>query len=169
MNLTEYARHRSVHLSTVQDAIKYERIFVTMYNGRKMIEQIQADKDWEENTRHEQARYGPRDVASPKELKASQSSAPTYNQSKALREAFQAKLARLEFEEKSGKLVDKDKYDRQIFEASRRCRDHLLNIPARATGLIRSAKTDFEAEQILTKEIKAALKYILKDRDKSPQ
>ena len=49
MGYREYARHRGVTLSVVQNAIKKGRIKATTVGKRKKIEAEQADVDWEKN------------------------------------------------------------------------------------------------------------------------
>jgi hypothetical protein len=55
---------------------------------------------------------------------------------KALKETYLARLRKLEFEEKSGRLVDRDAVEKAIFTLAREDRDALVNWPARAVPLM---------------------------------
>lgn len=56
---------------------------------------------------------------------------PAYARSRAIREAFAAQMARLEYQEKAGMLVPVAEVKVQWFNEARRVRDGLLNVPAR--------------------------------------
>lgn len=55
---------------------------------------------------------------------------PSYAQSRAVREAYQARLAKLEFEQKSGKLVDADEVKVRWFKLVTAAKTRILGIPA---------------------------------------
>lgn len=55
---------------------------------------------------------------------------------KALKETYLARLRKLEFEEKSGRLVDRDAVEKALFSLAREDRDALVNWPARIAPLI---------------------------------
>lgn len=57
-------------------------------------------------------------------------------QAKALKETYLARLRRLEFEVKSGRLVDADTAKKAVFELSRQDRDSWANWPSRVAPLI---------------------------------
>lgn len=82
---------------------------------------------------------------------------PTYAQAKTMREAYGAKLAQLEYERETGKLIKKQDVDSAMFEISRTVRDGLINcanrIAAEVSGL---TAVDACAEAIL-KEHRALL------------
>lgn len=64
-----------------------------------------------------------------------------YAQARAAREVFQAKLAKLEYEQKSGRLVDVEAVRREVFAKAREARDALQNARARLVPLL-AAETD---------------------------
>lgn len=55
---------------------------------------------------------------------------PSYAQSRAVREAYQARLAKLEFEQKSGKLIDADEVKVRWFKMITAAKTRILGIPA---------------------------------------
>jgi len=55
--------------------------------------------------------------------------APDYQTSRAIREAYAARLAKLEFEERTGKLISKAEVDVKFFQLARQLRDRLQQIP----------------------------------------
>ena len=97
-----YARHRGVALSAVQKAIETGRISAQA-DGR--IDSEQADVDWEQNTTRHAPPIAKRGQD---EDDASIFGASQYTKARAVREYYQARLARIEYEERVGKLVAKD-------------------------------------------------------------
>lgn len=153
MGYREYARHRGCAMSTVQKAIKDGRIDVEIIKGQKKIDWKDADEKWSQNT--DTYRPSSTDSGTTKKVKG-----PTYQQSRAIREAYQAKLAKIEYEQKIGKLVDADQVKRHAFEMGRRIRDAILNIPARISNELLSADNAFDIEQILNREFDEVLKNL---------
>jgi len=120
-----YARHRGVSLAAVQKAIKLGRIRTTA-DGKIDVEQ--ADRDWERNTNY----GGP--VAAGDAIV----SGPSYAQSRAVREVYTARLAKLEYEERIGNLVPADQVTIAGFTKGRTVRDHMMIIPDRVAAQIRA-------------------------------
>ena len=94
---------------------------------------------------------------------AAKSGGPSYAQSRAVREAYAARLAKLEYEERSGKLVSVDALKVEAFKAHRRVRDALLNIPDRCAPQIAAMETESEVHAFLLTEINAALRQLAAD------
>lgn len=132
-----YAKHRNVSPEAVSKAVKTGRITAGP-DGK--IDAKKADKEWAENTDISKPRNSV--TGNPKMIKIPDSdiesaadalsgSIPSYMQSRAVREAYQARLAKLEYEIKKGKLVDSTKVSVAAFNAARAARDKILNLPDR--------------------------------------
>jgi hypothetical protein len=146
-----YARHRGVVVSAVQKAIETRRIS-TQSDGR--IDSDQADVEWEQNTT----------LHAPPVAKRGQDDddvsifgASQYTKARAVREHYQARLAKLEFEEKAAKLIAADQVKIAAFNVFRRYRDHLLNIPDRLAALLAAESESARCHEILAGEIRKAL------------
>lgn len=63
-------------------------------------------------------------------LPGRQAQGPSYAQSRAVREAYQARLAKLEFEQKSGKLVDADEVKVAWFKHIKAAQTRIMGVPA---------------------------------------
>lgn len=139
----QYARHRGVSHTAVQKAIKQGRISTTA-GGKIDVEK--ADRDWNRNTSsvNEPQREGT-------------SGGPGYAQSRAVREHYLARLAKIEFEERAGKLVSRDEVTIAAFTKARTVRDNLLNIPDRVAALLAAESDAVRTHQILSDEIRKAL------------
>ncbi len=74
------------------------------------------------------------------------------------KECYKAKLAKLEYEEKIGRLVDRDSVEREAYRVGRVVRDAMLSIPDRLAALVTAETDQAKNHAILTKEIMAALK-----------
>lgn len=114
LSLRAYAKHRGVTLKAVQEAIEYGRIQKT--NGK--VDPIAADKEWQEKTNPAMAR-GKTDI-------------PEYHRSRAIREAYEAQLAKLEYEEKAGKLINAEETRLAWLKIITTTKTKLLAIPSKA-------------------------------------
>lgn len=83
--------------------------------------------------------------------------ATSYAQARAIKEAYEARLKKLEYDEKSGKLIPADKVKADCFKAAVVVKEALLNMPARISPELASVSDPFEVERILRQEIHAVL------------
>ena len=77
-----------------------------------------------------------------------------------MREAFKAKLAKLEYEEKTGKLTDASKVKDDAFKAGRILRDELLGIPDRIADLLSAEDNPVTIKNLLLEELETALNRV---------
>jgi hypothetical protein len=149
VSLRKYAEHRRVSHTAVQKAIKQGRIKTTA-DGKIDVEQ--ADREWGRNTSPVNA-----PKRAPRTGGGGGAGGPTYAQSRAVRELYLARLAKIEFEERAGKLVSRDEVTVAAFTKARTVRDNLLNIPDRVAAVLAAETDPVRAHQILTAEIRKAL------------
>lgn len=153
-----YAKHRGVSLAAVQKAIKAGRIR-TAADGK--IDAVQADADWDRNT-------GPRQKAGNVSSTPPPRTGPTlaaepmaggldYARARAVRENYMARLAKIDFEERSGKLVSRDEVQVAAFNKFRTFRDGMLNIPDRVAAVVAAESDASKVHTSLTMEIRKAL------------
>ena len=172
LSIRSYAAHRkSLGLSGgskagVEKAIDTGRI---VQNEHGRIDPEQADAAWAENTDSLRAPapstetkrkggFGTRAATTP--VSVDGSGPVTYGQSRAIKEAYQAKLARLDYEQKAGKLVNADKVRVESFQRARHLRDRVLGV-SRRVAIVLADETDAHTiEQILDKEIRQALEEL---------
>lgn len=88
---------------------------------------------------------------------------PNYANSRALREAYAARLAKLDFELRSGKLVEIDQMKIEAFKIHRRVRDAVLNIPDRCAPQLAAMTDAGEIHAYLLEEIVQALRQLSAD------
>ncbi|MBF0629223.1 MAG: hypothetical protein HQL91_13485 [Magnetococcales bacterium] len=174
MGVREYARHRGVTHTAVTKALKSGRI---QKEADGLIDPVKADRAWEGNTdpalQREPARQiatapppprpakpiediQPRLGSEPQETKG----VPNYALSRAVKEAYAAKLLRIEYEQKMGNLLEAAVVTKEAFEVASRTRDRLEKIPSQVSAEL-TAMTDRRAiETLLAKEIRSALEEI---------
>jgi hypothetical protein len=135
VSLRAYAKHRGVTLKAVQKAIQSGRIQTTA-DGK--IDADQADADWERNT-------GPkvrRTAASSPPASTVEQSRPAaggtldYAKARAIIAHYEARLAKIDYEERIKKLVNADEVSVAGFNLFRMFRDRMLNIPDRVVGAL---------------------------------
>ena len=85
------------------------------------------------------------------------SGAGTYANARADRESYQAENARLDLEERLGRLVDHEEVGRLQMDLFRRHRDRLLSVPARIQDRLAAAPDGPAMRQILTEELRREL------------
>jgi len=74
-----------------------------------------------------------------------------------VRENYLARLAKIEFEERSGKLVSRDEVQVAAFNKFRTFRDGMLNIPDRVAAVLAAESDPARVHEILATEIRKAL------------
>lgn len=158
LSLRQYAKHRGVSLTAIQKAIGRGRIHPTA-DGR--IDAEKADIEWQQNTapRPRQRTPGNPVRRSIGDLQPSfeSSSSGGYATARAVREQFLARLAKIEFEERSGKLVSRDEVQVAAFNKFRTFRDGMLNIPDRVAAVLAAESDPHKVHEVLTTEIRKAL------------
>ena len=141
LSIRAYAQHRGVSHTAVAKAIKAGRISVEP-DGK--IDPAKADAQWARNTLPSQnlnpgvskptPNVATRPVSTVSSAEAhapleTRAAAPDYQTSRAIREAYAARLAKLEFEERTSKLISKAEVDVKFFQLARQLRDRLQQIP----------------------------------------
>jgi len=165
VSLRAYARHRGVSLKAVQKAIEAGRIRTTP-DGK--IDTERADAEWERNTSPQQRvvpapvrkspAVAPRPAAElPPRTDFSGAGSLDYAKARAIREQYLARLAKIEFEERSGKLISRDEVQVAAFNKFRTFRDGMLNIPDRVAAMLAAESDSHKVHEILTTEIRKAL------------
>lgn len=79
-----------------------------------------------------------------------------------MREAFRAKLAKLEYEEKSGKLTDAARVRNDAFKAGRIIRDELLAISDRLADVLAAEDDPATVRKVIFDELELVLNRISK-------
>ncbi len=153
----QYAKRRGVSDTAVIKAIKSGRITLT----NNMIDPDKADKEWTENTNPAQAQTP--DTST--DNGTQQSSAPvtqdalgiSYKASRASKEGYEALLKKLEYEEKSRKLIPIVQAETDAFTAARISRDKYLTLVDRAAPLLIGVTDMHEWKKILKKQVNECL------------
>ncbi len=102
----------------------------------------------------------PRAVVGGDTLNSSQGMGPTFAQSRAVREAYQARLAKLEYEERIGKLVDAAEVKVRAFKMARSARDALMTLPDRMAPILASSTDVIEVHRLMTEDIERLCRRI---------
>lgn len=153
---SEYARQRGVSRQAVAKAIKRG---VVRVDADGMVDTDQANMDWPPRLNMplvEAAAPQPAPNTPPRGRRgaAAQRSAASEAMvaSRSLREAYSARLVRLEYEEKSGKLVDREQARTAAFNTGRRTRDLLAAMPDRLAAALAMRPTE-EVHKALVDEV----------------
>ena len=157
LSISAYARHRGVSHVAVHKALKAGRI---QKEPDGTIDPVKADIAWAGNSLGQAPEKAPATVEVSGDLPPKQTGqAPTLTESRALREAYNAQLAKLAYEERSGQLIKTEIVKAAWFEVLRVLRDRNLNLPDRMAPIL-SAETDQNTVRDL---LEAELRQILDD------
>lgn len=179
MSYRAYARHRGVSPEAVSKAVKTGRITAGP-DGK--IDPKRADREWEANTdpskplnsitgkpKHRKPPGSPKIPGGDVEAAtgALPGGVPPYLQSRSVREAYLARLSKLEYEEKVGKLVNIDAVRVVGFNAARQARYKLMNMPDRLAPLLAGMDDSHEIHRLLSAEIRLLCEELSNDAQSS--
>lgn len=83
-----------------------------------------------------------------------------FAKSRADKEKFAAKIAELDYLERTGELISRTVHEKQQFEAARACRDGLLSIPGRLSPELMGMTDRKEIERLLEAALIEALERL---------
>ena len=171
MSLRAYARHRGVSLRAVQKALKSGRI-AAREDGQ--IDADVADTNWARNTaprpqplsmpakpaavpqgahHHHSDPSRPTEASDPPKLE----SGLEYARARAVKETILARMAKLDLDERTEKLVSSDEVQIAAFNRFRQFRDGMLNIPDRLAAVLAAETQPRRVHELLAAEIRKAL------------
>ena len=175
VTMAEFARIKGVSIEAVRKAVKTGRLVnsLKITPGKKVpkIDPVVAAAEWERNTDHSKRTNGgdiriePRQTpyTKPDVIRHNEPIAnggPSITQSKAILEAYKARLARIEYELKIEKLVEASDVKEQAFRLGRQLRDSMLNIPDRVSAEFAGIAIASEIHTRLTDEIRKVLEAL---------
>jgi phage terminase Nu1 subunit (DNA packaging protein) len=162
LSLRGYARHRGVTLRAVQKAIESGRIQTTEKNGKVFIDADAADKRWAALTDPAKQREQSK-AADVSDDESDDSDDETlghkeFFRAKTKKEKYQARLAKLKYQQLSGKLIPADEVKTEWQKLIAIAKTRLLAVSSKARGRI----PHLTAGDIATidEEIRAALEGI---------
>jgi hypothetical protein len=145
-----YAQHRGCALSTVQLALKTGRIKAER-NGK--IDPAKADAMWAARTDTRRNRAD------------SDAIGERFQSARSVREAFNAKLAELDYRERSGELISAKDVRDIAFERSRTIRDLLIAVPERLGPVVAGLDDPVECIKAIEDEINRILDEVARPVD----
>lgn len=169
-----YARHRRVSHTAVQKALASGRITLGA-DGR--IDPDVADRQWAASTdlskpqnsvtgdpgsrsrssaarRHAPATPRVAGTEGGAQAVPGERVAASYRESLAAREAYRARLAKLDFEERTGKLVSADEVRAVTFRVARATRDQIMGVPARLAPIVAAVSEPLEVQRLLEEALR---------------
>ncbi len=85
---------------------------------------------------------------------------PSYSQSRAVKEAYQARIARLQYEEMTGQLVKVSEVKVEAFKRARMARDQILSVPDRLAAVLAAEDDSDTVRDLLDEELRKALEVL---------
>jgi hypothetical protein len=177
VGIRAYARHRGVSHTTVLKAIASGRVTA---KGGKLDPKV-ADRQWAASTNqskprntvsgnpdgngrwgNQHGRGGQEEKPAP-EAPAEQPGAGSYAQARAGREAYLARLAKIEYEKAIGKLIDADEVRKKWFESGRRVRESVMSVCDRVAPLVTGLSDVAEVHRIIENELRVALEGLSRE------
>lgn len=150
LSIRGYARHRGVSHTAVQKAIQSGRISV---EPDGTLDPAKADAEWKKNTRSSKG-----SVASAAIAQAS--GGVDFNKARAVKETYNARLAKLTYEERMGQLVSVEEVKLGAFNMARKLRNRILQIPMRISAQLAAETDPHIVEDMLNAELSGALEEL---------
>jgi len=85
-----------------------------------------------------------------------------FSQARTLNEQYKAAIRKLEYEEKTGKLVDAVRVREAAFSVGRRIRDAMMNLPDRLAAILAAENDEEKIRGHMNREIRVALEELSK-------
>ena len=163
MNLRKYAEDRKVEYTQLSkwagqgrfssDAMRKDGRLWVVVDPQEMDRQVAAAKAPDRGGRN-----GAPAIDQALVQQQNQAAAiPSFAQSRAIREAYAARLTRLEFDQRSAKLVDKNELKMKLAKLHMAVRDSLRTIPDRVAPIVAAETDQAKIHAMLLKEIGQAL------------
>lgn len=152
---TEYAKYRGCSQQLISKYIRQGKIPKSAMKGNKIIFDL-ADAALEKNLSPINRPQKNQDATPEEKQKVAATAGMAtldYQTAHTLNEQYKAALKKLEYDERSGKVVNADEVKRRAFTASRKIRDACLAIADRCHALVAAESDPFQCKQILMKEI----------------
>lgn len=172
LTFADYARHRGISKQAVSLAVKEGRISVVVdpVNGGRKIDPEVADHEWVKNSDQDMVRNQstrgkpkkPQVVHQPGAIpnQAKEKGIPPLADSKAIKEAFLARIAKLQYEIQSKSLIPVEEVRKSAFNTARIVRDSLLNLPDRIAHELAAETDPHKIHFRITEEIIQALEEL---------
>jgi hypothetical protein len=160
MSMRAYAKHRGVSPEAVSKAVKKGRLTkaVVGEGADRKIDSDVADREWAENsdpTKFRNSGAENRQAAAPEAEpipEATKKAQSTVVQSAAVLKSYQARLAKLDFEERSGRLVDADKIRKLWTSVAAIARTKVLGIPSKLRQRIEITPEQYAMLELIVRE-----------------
>lgn len=173
MNTTEYAKHAGVSQPQVSKWIRdgILKKSVEKVRGRYQINAKIADKERKANTdpirggkrtkkkntttktKTAKRKKSPTKKEKQKTIAQAKTAGIDFNEARRLNEQYKAALKKLDYDERSKKVIELAKVRKTLFEIGRQVKDGCLSIPDRCAPLVASTEDIHECKQILSREI----------------
>lgn len=157
ISLRAFAEIVGVSNTAISKAIESGRLVKSVKfgpNGEKLgIDPVAGQEEWELSNPARASKKTAAENGPDKPLP----SGPSFAQARAVRETYQARIAKIIYEEKIGKLVDASAVKLKAFETARTVRDFILNIPNRISAELAAETDPVKIHALLTKELNESL------------
>jgi hypothetical protein len=166
MNLRKYAEDRKVEYTQLSkwagqgrfssDALRKDGRLWVVVDPQELDRQIAAAKAPDRGGRD----GGPAIDQALLQQQNRAAAIPSFAQSRAIREAYAARLTRLEYDQRSAKLVDKNELKMRLAKLHMALRDSLRTIPDRVAPIVAAETDQAKIHAMLLKEIGQALESL---------
>lgn len=161
MNLMQYAQSRGLSYQTLARWAQRGRLTTLKRDGKAYVIPDPQALDREIASIKSPDRGGKAPSTNVDEQlrrqQADERAVPSFARSRAIREAFSAKLSELEFKQRSGKLVEKSELKMRLAKLHMNVRDALRTIPDRVAPIVAAETDQAKIHAMLLAEIGQAL------------
>lgn len=159
LSMRAYASRRGVSAEAVSKKVRKGQLSTVIdpTDGKRKIDPEVADREWVQNTSPAHPRGNHLPAPPPTQVGEGMS----YHDARRMKEEYLAKNAQLEFEERSGKLVDAEKVKQEWSAVASTVRTKVLGIPAKARQ--RMPEITLDGYEVLEAIVREALEDLSSD------
>ena len=163
ISIVEYARYRGLSQPRISELVKTGTINHKKIDRRKMIDWKLADEEYAKKVDVSSRNFAYLENEKLTKGKKSKGTPDIYS-SKAVKEQYNAELAKLEYEQKSGMLLSTEEVKKEAFVLAKAVRNAILNVPQKIAAEIASEIDPHEVEVMLGRELREALEQLSQGR-----
>lgn len=163
--LTQYAVHAGISKQAAAEQLKrvgvnYLEPFEFGAADKLRLAMRHADREPFAKPIYVQPGESPTDPPAGEECEPDSATDPAFAKMQARREYFRAEVARLDYEERIGTLVEKAMVEEEAFRLGRLVRDAVLNVPARLAGILAAENDQRRVHDLLEKELRQVIEVL---------
>jgi hypothetical protein len=163
ISASSFAKVVGVSAPMITKAIQQGRISAKKINGRWLIDKEKATVEWSANADTSYHDIKKIKNGASNENAESMIGVPSYTKSRSIKEAYAARIKKIEYEQLARTIVNADQVRRDGYAAGKLVQQKMLAIPDRLAGQLAGMTEVAAIKRVLVDEIRYALSEVADD------